>query len=252
MDTYTRLMERIRPFLQAAALILVPVSLYLVFLYAPVERILGPSQKIFYYHVPSAISCFVGFFLVLVGSVMYLLTRRRSWDALAGASAEVGVLFCAIVLVTGPLWAKPAWGVYWTWDVRLTTTLIMALMYAAYLMLKVSAREDPQRAVMSAIYGIVCFVNVPVVHFSVRLFRSVHPLLFKADSTIRSALTGEMWATFGFCMVTVFTLFGWILLERLALSETEDAMEELREMTRVQIEVEHPKMAAPPAAGPRP
>src|SRR5262245_66460637 len=119
MNTYSLLAERWRPLLRLAALVMVPLSLYLVFLYAPVEKVLGPSQKIFYYHVPSAISCFVGFFLVLLGSVMYLLTRRRSWDLLAGASAEIGILFCAIVLVTGPLWARPACGVDWTWDVRL-------------------------------------------------------------------------------------------------------------------------------------
>jgi heme exporter protein C len=217
-----------------------------------VERQLGPSQKIFYYHVPSALACFLGFFLVLLGSVMYLLTRRRTWDLLAGVAAELGLLFCAIVLTTGPLWAKPAWGVYWTWDVRLTTTLVMGLMYAAYLLLKTSAREDPRRAVFSAIYGIVCFVNVPIVHFSVRLFRSVHPLLFKADSEIGKALAPSMWGTFGFCMVTIFVLFGWILLERLALAEAEDEMEVLRELARVRIEVEHPRAVAPPAGTQRP
>jgi heme exporter protein C len=245
MNTYASLAIRLRPFLRYATLILVPVSLYLVFLYAPVERQLGPSQKIFYYHVPSAMASFFSFFLVLVGSVMFLLTRSRTWDMLAGVAAELGLLFCAIVLTTGPLWAKPAWGVYWTWDVRLTTTLIMFLMYAAYLMLKTSSREDPQRAVFSAIYGIVCFVNVPIVHFSVRLFRSVHPLLFKADSSVGAALTGEMWQTFGFCMLTIFVLYAWLLLERLALAEAEDEMEELRELARVRIDVEHPRPAHP-------
>ena len=249
--TYTNLADRYRSILRVANLLLVPISLYLVFLYAPIERQLGPSQKIFYYHVPSAISCFVGFFLVLLGSVMYLLTRQRKWDLLAGVAAELGLVFCLIVLTTGPLWAKPAWGVYWTWDVRLTTTLIMALMYAAYLLLKVSSREDPRRATFSAVYGIVCFVNVPVVHFSVRLFRSVHPLLFKADSEIRQALAPSMWWTFGFCMITVFVLFAWILVERLALAEAEDQMEELRELARVQIEVEHPKATPPPASAQR-
>jgi heme exporter protein C len=240
MRTFANLAERLRGPLRLLTLVLVPVSLYLVFLYAPVERMLGPSQKIFYYHVPSAMAGFFAFFLVLLGSVMYLLTRGRAWDTLAGVSAELGVLFSAIVLTTGPLWAKPAWGVYWTWDVRLTTTLLMFLMYVAYLMLKVSSREDPQRAVFSAIYGIVCFVNVPIVHFSVRLFKSVHPVVFRADESVKTALAPEMWHTFIVCMAAVFALFACLLVERLALAEAEEEMEEIREMARSRLEAELP------------
>ncbi len=236
MRSLNRLAVSFRPILAVGAAILVPISLYLIFFYAPMERVMGPVQKIFYYHVPSAIVSFLAFFLVMVGSTMYLLTRKRNWDLLAGVSAELGVVFCAIVLITGPLWARPTWGVYWTWDVRLTTTLLMWLMYVGYLMLKVSAKESPKRASISAIYGIFCFANVPIVHFSVRYFRSIHPHLFKMESVGKPALSPAMSQTFFFCMVTITVLFGWVLLERLALAETEEEIELIREHVRQRVD----------------
>ena len=103
-------------------------TLYLVFVYVPTERTMGIVQRIFYYHVPSAMMSFLAFFIVLVASVAYLITRRRGWDITAQAAAELGVVFCSIVLITGPIWAKPIWGIWWTWDARLTLTLVTPLL----------------------------------------------------------------------------------------------------------------------------
>lgn len=229
-------LERLSTVFRWLSFFLVPISLGFVFVYAPMEREMGISQRIFYYHVPSAFLCFTGFFLVFLGSALYLLTRQTRWDRLAGVAAELGIVFCAIVLITGPLWAKPAWGVYWTWDIRLTTTLVMFLMYSAYWMLKVSAQENPQRATFSAIYGILCVFNIPLVHFSVRYFQSVHPHLFRVEGNEGSALTPEMWWTFWISQATVACLFAWIFTERLRLAELEDEMEEVRERVRAQME----------------
>src|SRR4051794_766478 len=119
------------PFVALAALvaILFPVQLWAIFVHAPIEEQMGIVQKIFYFHVPSAYAMYVGFTLAMIGSVGYLWKRRAGFDALAVAGAEVGLLFCSIVLMTGPLWARNAWGTFWTWDPRLTTTLLAAMIY---------------------------------------------------------------------------------------------------------------------------
>ena len=112
---------------------------------------MGIVQRIFYYHVPSAMMSFLAFFIVLVASVAYLITRRRGWDITAQAAAELGVVFCSIVLITGPIWAKPIWGIWWTWDARLTLTLVTWLIYVAYLMLRAYLPEGARRANMAAV-----------------------------------------------------------------------------------------------------
>ena len=118
------------------------LTLYLVFAVAPVEKQMGVVQKIFYFHVPSAYAMYLGFITSAVGSAMYLVKRSPKWDAIGVAGAEVGMLFCVIVLLTGPLWARKAWGVWWTWDPRLTTTLLAGMIFAAYLALRsTGARE---------------------------------------------------------------------------------------------------------------
>ena len=117
-------------------LALFAASLYAIFIVAPVEQQMGIVQKIFYFHVPSAYAMYIGFGVSAVGSAVYLLKRDPRWDALGVAGAEVGMLFCSIVLLTGPLWARKAWGVWWTWDPRLTTTLLVGMIFAAYLALR--------------------------------------------------------------------------------------------------------------------
>ena len=151
-------------------------SLYALFFYAPVEKTMGIVQKIFYIHVPSAFLAFFSFFITFVTSILYLWKRDRKWDVIALCSVEVGVVFCTIVLITGPIWARPIWNVWWTWDPRLTTTLILWFVYAAYLMLRRALSEN-QRGGFSAVFGIIGFVNVPITFFAVRLWRTIHPVV---------------------------------------------------------------------------
>ena len=151
------------------------VALYMAFLYAPTERTMGDVQRIFYFHVPSAWVSFIAFGVVAVASILFLATGSSRWDRLAYSSAEVGILFLTLVLITGPLWAKPVWGVSWTWDARLTTSFSLWLIYIAYLMLR-NYVSDPERgARFAAVFGIIGFVDVPIVYFSIRWWRTLHP-----------------------------------------------------------------------------
>lgn len=153
------------------------LSLYAIFIYAPTEKIMGIVQKIFYMHLPLALLSFLAFFFVFIGSILYLYTRQNRWDILAHCSAEIGVVFCTLVLITGPIWARPIWNVWWTWDPRLTTTLILWFMYVAYLMLGKLLKEGSQRANIASVFGIISFVNVPITFLAIRMWRTIHPVV---------------------------------------------------------------------------
>lgn len=154
---------------------LIASSLYTIFFVAPVEEQMGIVQKIFYFHVPSAYAMYVGFAVAAVGSGVYLAKRNAAWDALAVAGAEVGLLFCVIVLTTGPLWARKAWGVYWTWDPRLTTTLLAGLIFAAYLALRSFGSTGEAEKRFAAGLAIVGVLDLPIIHYSVQRWRGQHP-----------------------------------------------------------------------------
>jgi heme exporter protein C len=146
-----------------------------VFLRVPTEKTMGIVQKIFYFHVPSAYSMYVGAAACFAGSVMYLLKPRDAWDALARAGAECAVAFGAIVMTTGPLWAAKAWGYYWTWDPRLTTALLSVLIYVAYLVLRGFAGDGEGERKFAAALGILGAANLPIIHFSVQKWSGQHP-----------------------------------------------------------------------------
>ncbi|MDH4183875.1 MAG: cytochrome c biogenesis protein, partial [Nitrospinota bacterium] len=156
--------------LMAAVALAAPVSMYMIFAYAPLEVSMGAPQKIFYYHVPIAILCYVGFFICFAASAAYLYSGQEDYDVFALTGAEVGTLFITLVLITGMLWGRPSWGAYWTWDPRLTTSLVLWLIYAGYLMLRSQVDDPTMRAKYAAVMGIVGFVDVPIVHFSVQLW----------------------------------------------------------------------------------
>ena len=150
-------------------------ALAMAFLYAPTEKTMGDVQRIFYFHVPSAWASFVAFGVVAFGSILFLKTGKTKWDILAKSSAEVGILFLTIVLITGPLWAKPVWNVYWTWDARLTTSFILWLIFIAYLMLRSYVSDKERGARFAAVFGIIGFLDVPIVYMSIRWWRTLHP-----------------------------------------------------------------------------
>jgi len=207
--------------------LLMAVALYLVFFYAPTEQTMGVVQRIFYFHVSAAWIAFLAFFIVMVASVAYLMGKDAKWDRLAYASAEIGTLFCTIVMLTGPLWAKPVWNVWWSWDMRLTTTLVLWLMYLGYLMLRRYA-EGERGAKYAAVFGIFAFLDVPFVYFSVKWWRTLHPG-FVVASGGEGGLAPGMLATLLFCLVTFFTLFLYLLQYRVALMNLEIELDKIRE-----------------------
>jgi len=191
-------------------------ALYAIFLYAPVEKTMGLVQKIFYIHVPAAFLAFLGFFITFIASILYLYKRDHKWDVIAFCSAEIGVIFCTIVLITGSIWAKPIWNVWWTWDPRLTTTLILWFIYVAYLMLRGVVREN-QRANFSAVFGIIGFVNIPITFLAIRLWRSIHPVLITSQSiNISAPMKHTLALTFlAFCLLFFSLLKSRIKLEKM-------------------------------------
>jgi heme exporter protein C len=183
----------------------------------------GQLQRIFYIHVPSAWAAYLSFGVVFLASIAFLRTGSRRWDVLAEASAELGVVFTSVVLVTGPIWARPVWGTWWQWDARLTSSLVMWLTYVGYLFLR-SLAEDPARVGrLAALVGIAGFVNVPIVHFSVQWWRTLHPSgPTPADLARESGLGGPELLTF-FVSLAAFTLFfAWLLAARVRLGRLHD------------------------------
>jgi heme exporter protein C len=167
-------MKRAFPILSVLTAALLSYGLYQALVAAPTERTMGDVQRIFYYHVPSAWTAFLLFLVNFLASVVYLIRRNAKADAIAVVSAEVGVVFCTVVLVTGPLWARPVWGIWWTWDVRLTSTLVLWLIYVSYLVLRrfSSSGQTPVLAAALAVFGAL---DVPLVYFSIWIFRTQHP-----------------------------------------------------------------------------
>jgi heme exporter protein C len=153
---------------------LLGVGLYQALVAAPTEATMGNVQRIFYYHVPSAWTAFLCFFANFLASIAYLWKRSQRADAFALSTAEVGVVFCTVVLITGPLWARPVWGIWWTWDARLTSTLILWLIYVSYLVLR-RYSTGGQTSVLAAALAIFGFIDVPIVYLSIRYFRTQHP-----------------------------------------------------------------------------
>ncbi|MHC1754994.1 MAG: cytochrome c biogenesis protein [Methanosarcina sp.] len=173
--------------LAAATSSVMLLAIYMLFFYLPPIRdesgeVLSGSFRIFFFHMPIAIISYLAFGVVFVASVLYLREKSLKWDIYARSAAEVGTLFASLVLVTGSIWAKDAWGWYWIWDIRLTTSLVLFLVYLAYLMLRKSLEEPEKRARLSAVFGILGFISVPLSFFSIRLWRSAHPLMFGGNT----------------------------------------------------------------------
>jgi len=198
------------------ALVGVPLLLLLGLVTSPEDVEMGDSVRIMYVHVPSAWLAYLAFGVTAVGSACYLWRRTRSlaWDRLAGASAEIGVLFTGLALVTGMLWGRPTWGVYWTWDARLTTTALLFLLFLGYLAIRRLPAAPEVRAKRAAIAGLIAFVDVPIVHLSVEWWRSLHQGATVARRDLNAELDGTMLFTL-FLGLIVFTLiYVWLVLHR--------------------------------------
>jgi heme exporter protein C len=202
-----------------------------VFLYAPTDSIQGDVQRIFYIHAPMAICCYLAGGVVAAAGLLYLLTRKMFWDVVARCSAEIAVLFTTLVLITGSLWGKPVWGTWWSWDARLTTTLILWFIYVGYLMLRSYIGEPERAARYSVLVGVLGALDIPLVHVSVEWWRTLHPQGI-IDSAVGSpALPGSMLLVFIIGCLTMLSLYALLMLVCVRAELLRDrlaAIEELR------------------------
>lgn len=175
-------MRRAGSILGAVAVVGIVAGLYMGLFWAPTERVMGDVYRIIYIHFPSWVGTGAGYLIAFIASIIYLKTRDAGYDYLALAGAEVGLLFNVTGLVTGALWGRPTWGVYWTWDPRLTTTAIMAITFAGYLVLRAFMEDPEARARAAALVAIVGFLNVPIVYFSVKWWRTIHQVQSSPDT----------------------------------------------------------------------
>lgn len=217
--------DRIVP---AAVVLSMAAALYLVFIAVPNDAVQGPVQRIFYVHLAMWLPTFAAFGIVGVTSLLFLWKRDRRWDHIATSSAELGLLFCTLGLATGCIWAKPIWGTWWTWDPRLTLTLILWMIYAAYLLLRSLATDPNHGAVMAAILGVSGVVNLYLVNRAVYWWRGIHPAVVVTKEG-ESGLTDPMMRlTLMVCLLAFFLLFLWLLRLRVRTAHLEDEVDELR------------------------
>src|SRR5216683_1293893 len=207
-----------------AAVAAMVVAAGFIFLYAPTDALQGPVQRIFYLHVSSAIAAYGCFALVLIGGIAYLWKENVAADRLARAAALVGLVFTTITLVMGMIWAKPTWGTYWTWDARLTSTLVLWIIYAGYLMVRRLVDPGRQAARFAAVVGIFGFIDVPVVHFSVTWWRTQHP----GPVVINDALPPQMLVAFFVTMACTLVLAAVMIAIRYRIEVlTDEAAEQV-------------------------
>jgi len=200
---------------------------YAALFVAPDEKTMHAVQRIFYFHLPSWIAMFSALCVVFYANVAYLITKKRKFDALGVAGAEVGVMCCTIGLITGPLWARPVWGIWWTWDARLTTTFILWLLYVSYLLLRGLLEDTEKKASLSAIFGIFAFLDVPLVYLSNRLWRTQHPQPVIAGGN-GSGLDPLMGKVLLLCVVAVFCVMVLVFIDRYRLELLRNECDELR------------------------
>lgn len=198
-------------------------ALYMAFIGAPREKTMGDLQRIFYFHVPIAITGMTAFAVNFLASLMFVIRKNRRWDHLAISAAEIGVMFFSAVLVTGSIWGKAAWFEWWTWSPRLTTSLALWMLYAAYLLIRNYIDDPERRALVSAVFGIIAFVDTPLVWFSIRWWRDVHP----SPMLETGGLSPSMRPAFLVCWAAFQFLLIYLLRRRYYLESARDELERI-------------------------
>jgi heme exporter protein C len=204
------------------------VALYFVLFYAPREAVMGDVQRVFYFHVSVGWVGGLAFLVTAIAGGVYLARRDRRWDDVARASVEIGVVFTFINIITGSIWARPIWNSWWTWDPRLVTATITELVYIAYLMLRQSIDDPDRRARFGAVYGIIGFISVPLTFLSIRIFRTIHPVVFgSGDPTALGAfdMDAKMRLAFFFSLFTFTFVYVTLFWHRLRLQHLAEKVE---------------------------
>jgi heme exporter protein C len=208
--------------LDGLACLLVAAALVVILFFTPTDIEMGAVQKVFYFHIASGWAGMLSFLVATVSAIIFLAKKQPRWDALSVSSIEVGLVFSIITTISGMIWAKPIWGTWWTWDPRLTTMAIMVLLYAAYFILRSGIENMEKRRDIASVYAIVGFISVPLTFFSIRAYRSIHPLVITSQDG--SFLSEKMIPAFIISLVAFSFLFLALLWER-TLLESKKAME---------------------------
>jgi heme exporter protein C len=211
----------------AAVVALVAAGTYASFYIAPTEATMGLIQRIFYFHASSAWAGSTAFLICFVANLLYVWQRREKWDAIGVAAAEVGLAFITIVLITGPIWAHPVWGIWWTWDARLTSTFVLWLLYVSYLLLRTLVEEPDRRALLSALFGIFAFLDVPLVFGAIRWWRTQHPAPVIMGGP-GSGLEPTMRKVFFFNVLVMHILMVFLVKQRYGLEKLRGEVDGIR------------------------
>jgi len=217
--------------IDALAILLVLAATAMVFAYAPIEAVMGHVQKVFYFHVATGWTGMLGFGVAVISGIAYLATRKSIWDKVGLGAIEIGLAFMLICIVTGSIWARPIWNTWWTWDPRLTTATIMELVYAAYMMLRQGIEEPEKRARFGAVYAIIGFISVPLTFFSIRIFRTIHPVVVGSNDPGAMGsfnMTPAMTQTFMLSLLAFSVLFISLLWHRIRLGQLEEKVEQMK------------------------
>ena len=207
-----------------ASALLMALTLYMVYMWVPTEQNLGVSQRIFYFHVPLGWIGMVSIIVVAVGSILHLYTGRQKWDDLAYSTAELGIIFASLILVTGAIWGKPVWGVWWTWDAKLTTTLVLWFIYVGYLMVRAYGPAGTQGRRFASVIALIGAIDAPIIYKATDWWRSAHP-----ERNVPSDLNEQMALTLLVSVVTFTTIYVYLLMERYSLRRSESDLDELHQ-----------------------
>ena len=203
----------------------------MVFFYAPMEAVMGQVQRVFYFHVSAAWVGMLGFLLAAIAGAIYLIKGDYKWDIVGLAAVEISLVFFLIAIISGSIWARPAWGTWWTWDPRLTTATVVELLYVAYLMLRKGIEDPERRARIGAVYTVLSFLSVPLTFISIRIFRTIHPVVIgSGDPNAQGEMnmTPEMLRTFMFSLLTFSFIFADLLWHRIRLGKLHEKVEQLK------------------------
>jgi heme exporter protein C len=217
--------------LDTITLILFVIAVGMVFFYAPTEAVMGNVQRVFYFHVATAWVGMLGFLVAAIAGISYLRSSQRKWDVIGLAAIEISLVFFFIAIISGSIWARPTWGTWWTWEPRLTTAAIVEMVYAAYLLLRQGLEDPDRRARFGAVYSILGFISVPLTFISIRLYRTIHPVIIGSSDPGAEgdfSMTPPMLQTFMFSLLTFSVLFADILWHRIRMGMLAQKVEELR------------------------
>lgn len=216
-------------FLNILSAVLAVIAFVLVIFFTPMEKVMGLVQKVFYFHVATGWVGMLGFIAAAVVAIIYLRTKDMKWDIVGLASVEISLVFFLITIVLGSIWARPIWNAWWTWDPRLSTAAFLELFYAAYLLLRDGIDDPERRARFGAVYTLIGVIAVPITFFSIRLLRTIHPVVIGASgSDTTMGMTGEMYFTMFFSVVVFSIIFVTLFWHRIRLGQFASKVEQLK------------------------